>query len=60
MKIDFLGAFETEIAGQKDIMFDYVLNGIYIVLSLYLLTCSTKGNDFFGYRYSCFTFYAVT
>jgi len=39
---------------------EYILNFIYITISLYMLSCATKGNDFYGYRYACFTFYAIT
>jgi hypothetical protein len=39
---------------------EYIINFLFITISLYLLSCATKGNDFYGYRYACFTFYAVT
>ena len=45
---------------QNAMGLEYILNLLYILISLYMLSCATKGNDFYGYRYACFTFYAVT
>ena len=53
-----INSIETD--NQNAMGLEYILNLLYILISLYMLSCATKGNDFYGYRYACFTFYAVT
>lgn len=39
----------------------FLLADLYFILTtMYLLNCTIKGNDTYGYRFACFTFYPVT
>ena len=38
----------------------FITNYLVIYLALYMIFAAVKGNDYYGYRSSCFTFYAMT
>ena len=63
-KFDFMNGFLNWISpGDGDsrsfIIFLFV-DLLFIVLTQYLVQCTTSGNNTIGYRFACFTFYAVT
>ena len=47
--------------GEEITFGQYMICASYFILSsIYLLICAIKGNDTYGYRFACFTFYPVT
>jgi hypothetical protein len=42
------------------ISIQFVINWIFLGYALFLNTVTVKGNDVYGYRQACFTFYAMT
>lgn len=38
----------------------FLVNWLFIAITLFGVYAAVKGNDYYGYRSSCFTFYAMT
>jgi len=56
MKNDTDGSTYEEASFTKFLVADLY----FILTTIYLLNCTIKGNDTYGYRFACFTFYPVT
>lgn len=42
------------------ISIEFVVNWIFLAYALFLNIVTVRGNDVYGYRQACFTFYAMT
>lgn len=67
-KYDYLNTFINRIDGQivpgeqQTASFTkfLIIDAYFLITSIYLINCTVKGNDTYGYRFACFTFYPVT
>jgi len=57
MLSDWVTAFNESGSG---ISIEFVINWVFLGYALFLNIVTVKGNDVYGYRQACFTFYAMT
>lgn len=61
LEYNWLNSFALDALNKESVMdLDIFVNIFFIGFCLYGVYAAVKGNDYYGYRSSCFTFYAMT
>jgi len=56
--LNSFAAYTLQLDSEMDLSF--LMNWLFIAFTLYAVYAAVKENDYYGYRSSCFTFYAMT
>jgi hypothetical protein len=56
--LNSFAAYTLQLDSEVDL--NFLMNWLFIAFTLYAVYAAVKGNDYYGYRSSCFTFYAMT
>lgn len=61
MQYNWMNTFAAKVLSNNEGMdIDFLVNWWFIAFCLFGVFAAVKGNDYYGYRSACFTFYAMT